>query len=92
MVTPIISDLLIVAITSSTHKWSAGVSVVLRANLCGFFLPRVRCVRVKGASDTARRASSASGCVSCCVAAGFALFAILQASWCFGPETVAQQI
>ncbi|HSF74082.1 MAG TPA: hypothetical protein VLA84_09825 [Microcoleus sp.] len=36
--------------------------------------------------------SSASQCGSCCVGAEFALLAILQASWCFGPKRVAKQI
>ena len=49
MAAPIISDLLILAVTHSTHKWSAGVSVVLPENLCGFG-PDVRCAKVKGGS------------------------------------------
>ena len=48
MAAPIISDLLILAVTRSTHK-CAGVSVVLPENICGF-CPDVRCAQVKGGS------------------------------------------
>lgn len=49
MAAPIISDLLILAVTRSTHKCSGGVSVVLPENICGFG-PDVRCPQVKGGS------------------------------------------
>ena len=49
MAAPIISDLLILAVTPSTHKCSAGVSVVIPKNICGFD-PDVRCAQVKGGS------------------------------------------
>ncbi|WP_445175615.1 hypothetical protein [Microcoleus sp.] len=91
MAAPIISDLLILAVTRSTHKCSAGVSVVLPENLCGFG-PDAQMRAGKGITRHRNGASSANRCRSCCVGAEFALFAILQASWCFGPETVAQQI
>lgn len=51
MAAPIISDLLIQAVTRSTHKCSAGVSVVLPKNICGFG-PDVRCAQVKGSPAT----------------------------------------
>lgn len=51
MAAPIISDLLILAVTRSTHKCSAGVSVVLHKNICGF-CPDVRCAQVKGSPAT----------------------------------------
>ncbi|MEG3959216.1 hypothetical protein [Microcoleus sp. herbarium2] len=50
MAAPIISDLLIRAVTRSTHKCSAGVSVVLPENICGFG-PDV-CAQVKGSLAT----------------------------------------
>ena len=45
----IISDLLILAVTRSTHNGSAGLSVVLPKNICSFD-PDVRCAQVKAGS------------------------------------------
>ena len=51
MADPIVSDLLILAVTPLRLKFSAGLGLVLRATICGFLGPDVRCAQVKGESD-----------------------------------------
>lgn len=73
MAAPIISDLLLLAVTPSAQKCRADVLVVLGASICGFLGPDVRCAAVWLAGASATRSASSTGiCASCCVGALFA--------------------